>query len=109
MKYVSTAILIAIASGSAMSPLVAKAEDIVTFKLKAVELDSSDGREKLLGRMKSKAKMACYGQSFSPYGEIQTSKQCRESLTSQWIAAIGSPALASLHRSGDASVAAASR
>jgi UrcA family protein len=94
MKYVSTALLIAIAAGGVITPQIALAADeAITFKLKAVELESADGREKLLVRIKSKAKSECMARSSALYFDVFG---CKKDLEAQWIAAIRNPALAAL-------------
>jgi UrcA family protein len=94
MKYVSTALLIAIASGAAITPQIAHAADgAITFKLRAVELESADSREKLLVRIKSKAKSECMARSSTFSVDAFA---CRKDLEAQWIAAIRNPALAAL-------------
>jgi UrcA family protein len=94
MKYVSKALLIALAAGSAITPQIAHAADeAITFKLKAIELESADSREKLLVRIKSKAKSECMARSSAFSFDAFA---CRKDLEAQWIAAIRNPALAAL-------------
>jgi UrcA family protein len=103
MKYVSTALLIAIAAGSAITPQIAHAGlDTITFKLKAAELETADAREKLLVRIKSKAKSECFARTSAFNFDVS---RCSKDLESQWIAAIRSPALAALATKGKGSVA----
>jgi UrcA family protein len=94
MKYVSTALLVVIAAGGAITPQVANAGgDAITFKLKAAELETGSSREKLLVRIKSKAKSACLARHSSFYSDVS---DCSKDLEAQWIAAIRSPALGAL-------------
>lgn len=102
MKIISKAILMAVAFGAAPAVQAAEGRDSVTFKLRASELESPEGIEKLLDRLQSKAKLACFGRIYSPHFEAQTSTECRENIASQWIDAIGSPALTEQARKDDA-------
>jgi UrcA family protein len=109
MKIVPTAILFAISLGSVNTSQIAKAEDKVSFKLQAIELESIEGMETMLGRMKSEAKLACAGRTFSRNYALQTATECREDIQTQWIEAIGSPALEAHMLKNNVDVASASQ
>jgi hypothetical protein len=102
MKKFSTALLIALATCSAIAPQTAHAEDVATFKLKTRELDSVEGRTKLFARMKFSAKAECKRRSSSFYFDVAG---CAKDLSAQWIAAIGNPALAALSSANGGRVA----
>jgi UrcA family protein len=104
MKYVNKAVLIAIAASSLCTTQIAQASDAVSFKLKASELETAAGREKLLIRMKLEARAACNGRAFSFF---QDRFSCKEDVQAQWVDAIGNPALAALIRKGKDSLASA--
>jgi UrcA family protein len=104
VKYFKRAVVIAIAAGSLNTAQFAQASDTVSFKLKAFELETVAGREKLLIRMKSEAGAACLTQSYSFF---QDRFACKEDLQTQWIDAIGNPALAAMMRKGKDSLASA--
>jgi UrcA family protein len=106
MKYVSTALLIAIAASGAITPQVAIAGDPVTFKLQATELNSAAGRAQLLIRIKSSAKKACTNQGYSAFHSLD---YCRSDIETQWITAINNPTLTALVRNKSVNIASASR
>jgi UrcA family protein len=104
VKYFSKALMIAIAVGGVSTAQIAQASEGVSFKLKASELETASGREKLLARMKLEARAACSGLSFSFFEDRFS---CKEDVQAQWIDAIGNPALAALIRKGKDSLASA--
>jgi UrcA family protein len=106
MKYISTALLMAVAAGNVITPQVAMAGDSVTFKLKATELNSIAGRELLLTRIKSSAKKACMNQGNSAFYSLD---YCRADIEAQWIKAIDNPTLTALVRKENVNIASASR
>jgi UrcA family protein len=106
MKYITTALLIAVTAGSFITPQVAMAGDPVTFKLQATELNSVAGREQLLVRIKSSAKKACMNLGFSAFYTLDT---CRVDIETQWITAINNPTLTALVRNKSVNIASASR
>jgi UrcA family protein len=106
MKIITTAILIAISSGAAFTPLVARARDLVDFTLLSKELDGTENRKNLLARIKIKAKKACAHGSYSAYYQ---SDDCVKDIESQWIAAIANPALSALANKDNVSIASVSR
>jgi UrcA family protein len=105
MKHLKTVLMFAIAACSVNSAQAASAPDGESFRLKAYELETAEGRKKLLARMKSKAASACISRSYSFH---QDTDACKKDLQTQWIAAIGNPALAALVRKGKDSFASAS-
>jgi UrcA family protein len=105
MKNVTIALLIVVSAGSLNTAQVAQAGEVVSFRLKAAELQSTEGREKLLVRMRSNASAACSAQSYSYYSDRIA---CKKHLQAQWIDAIGNPALADLARKGKDKLASAS-
>jgi UrcA family protein len=104
MTYAKTALMIAIAAGSLSTAHVAQAGDVVSFKLKLFELESAEGRKKLLVRIKSKASLECFDRSSSFYYDRDA---CKEDLQTQWIAAIGDSRLAALVSKGKETLASA--
>jgi|GEM_PF-2231074 len=92
MKRISTATLLAIAAGLAVIPNAAQAKEEVLFSYVASELQSFDGRQSLLERMKEKARSACRPTTaLSTFRTVQ--QRCGQELEAQWLEAIDSPAL----------------
>jgi len=92
MKRISTAALFAFATSLAVVPNAAQAKEEVLFSYAASELQSFEGRNSLLERMKAKAQSACRADSAgSTFRTVQ--KRCVRELEAQWLEAIDSPAL----------------
>jgi UrcA family protein len=104
VKYARTALMIAIAAGSLSTAHVAQAGDVVSFKLKAFELESAGGRTKLLARIRSKAWSECSDRS-SVFNHDRDA--CKQDLQTQWIDAIGDSRLAALVIKGKDNLASA--
>lgn len=91
MKPIATASLIGLMTGAALFPTVAQAEEVVKFEYLRSELQSMEGRQYLVKRIKTEARSVCRGSSVPPFD--LSNKPCRRNVEAQWLAAIDSPAL----------------
>ncbi len=92
MKPTTTAMLTGLMTVSTLFPNVAQAEEVVEFEYLSGELQSLEGRQFLVKRIKAEARSACRGSRMVTY--YAPARKCRQNLEAQWLAAIGSPSLA---------------
>lgn len=91
MKPITTAMLIGLMTGPTLFPNAAQAQEVVQFEYLRSELQSLEGRQYLVKRIKTEARSVCRDGAMPPY--YAPPKTCRQDLEAQWLVAIGSPAL----------------